>query len=127
MWDGSANADADAGDEAWGWRWDEAGEGWRRGALLEWETRNARESWETGDRGRGLPAEWHFLVDEAVHFVLEFLFFLDLARVPVPAAVPGALGLGGRLADVVAVVEGVGLAGAGARPEARDAVVGARG
>jgi hypothetical protein len=85
------------------------------------------QAWDSGHAASAdaLLAEGHFLVDEAVHFVFELLFFFDLARVAVAAAVPGALGFGGGLADVVAVVEGVGLAGAGARPEARDAVVGA--
>lgn len=67
------------------------------------------------------------LVDEGVHLVFFFLLLLLLALATVAAAVPGALGLGGGLANVVAVLEDLGVAWAGAGPEAGDAVVGARG
>lgn len=83
-----------------------------------------RQAWDTGEDGL---LGRHLLIDEAFGFIFHLLLFFLAHHAAAASAVPGALGFGGGFADVVAVVEAVAFAGAGARPEAGYSVVGAGG
>lgn len=93
------------------------------GGVQAWEREAGREN---GEALAGVP-RGHLLIYEAFRFVLGFLLFL-VAHLPAALApVVCPLGFGGGGPDVVSIVCPGGVSGAGTRPEAGDAVVGAGG